>query len=232
MAKLVTAIRLAIVALLCAPMVVDAAGLGRLQVLSALGQPLRAEIEIVSLQPGEDDSLQARLATMEAFRQAGIEMSSALIDMTFTIDRRGPRPVIRMSTSQAVNDPFLDVLIELSWATGRLVREYTFLLDPIEFKGPAPAAATPAPAARPAPGPAAPAPRSEQRSPAPAAVDTGPAKQHEVKKGDTLGAIARQNLPPGVTLNQMLIALFRAKALSRQNQECLSGCRANAMMLW
>ena len=209
MAKLVTAIRLAIAALLCAPLMVDAAGLGRLQVFSALGQPLRAEIEIVSLQPGEDDSLQARLATMEAFRQAGIEMSSALIDVTFTIDRRGARPVIRMTTSQAVNDPFLDVLIELSWATGRLVREYTFLLDPIEFKGPAPAAATPAPAARPAPGPAAPAPRSEQRSPAPVAVDTG-SKQHEVKKGDTLGAIARQNLPPGVTLNQMLIALFRA----------------------
>jgi len=132
---LVTAIRLAIAALLCAPLMVDAAGLGRLQVLSALGQPLRAEIEIVSLQPGEDDSLQARLATMDAFRQAGIEMSSALIGVTFTIDRRGARPVIRMTTSQAVNDPFLDVLIELSWATGRLVREYTFLLDPIEFKG-------------------------------------------------------------------------------------------------
>ena len=212
MAKLVTAIRLAIVALLCAPLVVDAAGLGRLQVLSALGQPLRAEIEIVSLQPGEDDSLQARLATMDAFRQAGIEMSSALIDLTFTIDRRGARPVIRMSTSQAVNDPFLDVLIELSWATGRLVREYTFLLDPIEFKSPAPAAA-PAPAVRPAPVPApapAPAPRSERRAPAPVAVDTGSAKQHEVKRGDTLGAIARQNLPAGVTLNQMLIALFRA----------------------
>ncbi len=212
MAKLVTAIRLAIVALLFAPLVVDAAGLGRLQVLSALGQPLRAEIEIVSLQPGEDDSLQARLATMEAFRQAGIEMSSALIDLTFTIDRRGARPVIRMTSSQPINDPFLDVLIELSWATGRLVREYTFLLDPVEFKGPAPAAA---PAARPvpvpSPGPAAPAPRSERRPPAAAAaVDTGSAKQHEVKKGDTLGAIARQNLPPGVTLNQMLIALFRA----------------------
>jgi pilus assembly protein FimV len=210
---LVTAIRLAIVALLCAPPMVDAAGLGRLQVLSALGQPLRAEIEIVSLQPGEDDSLQARLATMDAFRQAGIEMSSALLDATFTIDRRGARPVIRMTTSQAVNDPFLDVLIELSWANGRLVREYTFLLDPIEFKSPAPTAA-PAPAARPAPVPsavpAAPAPRSDRSAPAPMPADAGSAKQHEVKKGDTLGAIALRNLPPGVTLNQMLIALFRA----------------------
>jgi len=207
-AKLVTAIRLVIVALLFAPLVVGAAGLGRLQVLSALGQPLRAEIEIVSLQAGEDDSLQARLATMDAFRQAGIEMSSALLDLTFTIDRRGARPVIRMTTFQPVNDPYLDLLIELSWSTGRRVREYTFLLDPVEFKSPSPAArpAAPAPAAQPVP--AAPAPRTQR--PAPAMADAGAEKQHEVKKGDTLGAIARQNLPPGVTLNQMLIALFRA----------------------
>jgi pilus assembly protein FimV len=208
---LVTAIRVVVAALLFSPLVVDAAGLGRLQVFSALGQPLRAEIEIVSLQPGEDDSLQARLATMDAFRQAGIEMTATLIDLSFTIDRRGPRPVVRMASSQPVNDPFLEVLIELSWATGRLVREYTFLLDPAEFKAPDARAPVPAPAARPAPAPApaaAPAPRSE-RSAAPLVADAG-AKQHEVKKGDTLGAIARQNLPPGVTLNQMLIALFRA----------------------
>jgi pilus assembly protein FimV len=209
---LVTTIRVVLAALLFAPLVVDAAGLGRLQVFSALGQPLRAEIEVVSLQPGEDDSLQARLATAEAFRQAGIEMTPALIGLSFTIDRRGARPVIRMTTSQPVNDPFLDVLIELSWATGRLVREYTFLLDPVEFKAAAPAAGAPAPASAakpvPVPAPAAPAPRTE-RSPVPLAAEPG-AKQHEVKKGDTLGAIARQNLPPGVTLNQMLIALFRA----------------------
>ena len=215
MANSVTGIRLAIAALLFAPLMVHAAGLGRLQVLSALGQPLRAEIEIVSLQPGEEDSLSARLANREAFSQAGIEMSSALVGLQFSVDRRAGKPVIRLSTSQAINEPFLDVLIELSWSTGRLVREYTFLLDPAEFKPPQPAAA-PAPAARPAPAaaPAAPAPtkpRAESRpAPAPAAPVSTDAKQHEVKKGDTLGAIARQNLPAGVTLNQMLIALYRA----------------------
>ena len=215
MAKSVTGIRLAIAALLCAPLLAHAAGLGRLQVNSALGQPLRAEIEIVSLQPGEDDSLVARLATPEAFRQAGIEMSGALTGLQFAVDKRGGRPVIRLSTTQPVNEPFLDVLIELSWSTGRLVREYTFLLDPAEYKGPTPVAAVPvpAPAVKPAPGPAAPAApasRAETRSiPSETAASAG-TKQHEVKKGDTLGAIARQNLPAGVTLNQMLIALFRA----------------------
>ncbi len=200
MAKSVTGIRFAIAALLFAPLLVHAAGLGRLHVNSALGQPLRAEIEIVSLQPGEVDSLQARLGTPEAFRQAGIELSGALLGLQFAIDKRGERAVLRLSTVQPVNEPFLDVLIELSWATGRLVREYTFLLDPAEMKAePRVAAApAPAPAMKPAPEAAAPAPRAAA------------AGQHEVRKGDTLGAIARQNLPAGVTLNQMLIALYRA----------------------
>jgi len=212
-ANSVTGIRLAVAALLLAPLMAHAAGLGRLTVNSALGQPLRAEIEIVSLQAGEEDSLQARLATPEAFRQAGIELSNALVGVQFAIEKRGGRPLIRLSTVQAVNEPFLDMLVELSWSTGRLVREYTFLIDPVEYKGPAPAAAAPAPTARPTAEPAAvkPVPRTEARPvpSAPAAALTA-AKQHDVKKGDTLGAIARQNLPAGVTLNQMLIALYRA----------------------
>src|SRR6185295_2456306 len=110
------------------------AGLGRLSVNSAIGQPLNAEVEIVSLQSGEEDSLTARLASPEAFRQAGIELSSALVGVRFSIEKRGNRPVIRLSTVQPVNEPFLDLLIELQWATGRLVREYTFLLDPPELR--------------------------------------------------------------------------------------------------
>jgi pilus assembly protein FimV len=210
-AKSVTGVRVAVAALLFAPLLAYSAGLGRLTVNSGLGQPLNAEIEIVSLQSGEEDSVTARLASLEAFRQAGIELSSALVGVQFAIDKRGSRPVIRLTTAQPVNEPFLDVLIELQWATGRLVREYTFLLDPPEYKGPAPVAAPaavtrPSPAAQPAP--TAPAPRAEARSiPAAPAAAAG---KHEVKKGDTLGAIARQNLPAGVTLNQMLIALFRA----------------------
>ena len=214
-AKSVTGIRVAVAAILFAPLLAYSAGLGRFTVNSALGQPLNAEIEIVSLQSGEEDSVTARLASLDAFRQAGIELSPALVGLQFAIDKRGSRPVIRLTTAQAVNEPFLDVLIELQWASGRLVREYTFLLDPPEYKGPPPVAA-PAPAVRPAPAaepaPAAVAPRPEAR-PIPAAraaAAAAAAGKHEVKKGDTLGAIARQNLPAGVTLNQMLIALFRA----------------------
>jgi pilus assembly protein FimV len=201
-----------------------AAGLGKLTVLSALGRPLNAEIDIVSLQPGEEEGLSARLGSTEAFRQAGIEFNPALAGIKFDIERRSGRPVIRLTTSQPVNEPFLDVLIELQWNTGRLVREYTFLLDPPEYKGPQPIAAAPAapaaPAAKPAPAPAPvqakPIPAAPASAPAPAAA---PAGTHEVKKGETLAAIARKNMQPGVTLNQMLIAIYRANqdAFIREN---------------
>ena len=74
MGKTVTGIRIALAALLCAPLLAYSAGLGRFTVNSALGQPLNAEVEIVSLQSGEEDSLTARLATPEAFKQAGAEI--------------------------------------------------------------------------------------------------------------------------------------------------------------
>jgi pilus assembly protein FimV len=189
-----------------------AAGLGRLTVSSALGQPLVAEIELV-LGPGEDDGLAARLASAEAFRQAGIEPSPALSSIRFVVERRSGRPFLRLTSTQPINEPFLDLLIELQWNTGRLVREYTFLLDPPEYKAPQAVAAAPAPA-RPAEQPIAPAPEAKPAAPAPEAkplpLATAPAGTYEVKKGDTLGNIARQHLPAGVSLNQMLIAIYRA----------------------
>ena len=215
-----------------------AAGLGRLTVLSALGQPLLAEIEIVSLQAGEEDALTARLASPDAFEQAGIDINAALSSVRINLERRDKKPFLRVTTSQAVNEPFLDILIELSWSSGRLLREYTFLLDPPEYRSrqqalvaaaPPPMAEKPAASASeqkpveaaplsPQPAPETTAAPAATPSPAPAAVApqaAAPAKPaaantYEVKRGDTLGAIARQNLKPGVTLNQMLIAIFRA----------------------
>ena len=221
----------------------NAAGLGRLTVLSPLGQPLLAEIEIVSVQAGEEDGLTARLASPEAFETAGIDINPALNSIRINLERRDQKPFLRVTTAQPVNEPFLDILIELSWSSGKLVREYTFLLDPPEYKSrqqaiaqaptPAPAMAekpapTPPPAAEQKPveaTPLAPQPAVEAApatTPAPAAATPAPAaaeaakpaaaaaNSYEVKRGDTLGQIAKQNLKPGVTLNQMLIAIFRA----------------------
>ena len=204
------------------PLAAQAAGLGKLSVLSPLGQPLNAEIEVVSLQSGEEEGLIARLASPDAFTQAGIDFNPALASLRFSIQRRNGQPVLKVSSTQPINEPFLDMLVELQWSTGRLVREYTFLLDPEEFKQPATAAApTPAaPAERPAEQPAAAAPvEAKPLAPAPAAAPAAPGTTYEVKKGDTLGRIAREHLPPGVTLNQMLIAIYRAnqEAFIRKN---------------
>ncbi len=199
------------------PLFAHAAGLGKLTVSSQLGQPLNAEIELVSLQLGEEETISARIAPAEAFNQAGIELSPALIGVRFTVERRqGRAPVLRVSSSQPVNEPFLEMLVEVQWATGRLVREYSFLLDPPEYRSPKPAAAAPAPSRPAVATPAPAAPRIEEKpiaaAPTPAA-SAAPAKaagSYEVKKGDTLAKIAQQNAHPGVTLQQMLIALYRA----------------------
>ena len=134
MGEFASKIRISAVACLLLPSLAWAAGLGKLSVLSALGQPLKAEIEIVSLQRGEGDSLAARLAPGDAFRQANIELNPALLSVKFAVERRsGGEYVMTLISGQPVNEPFLDVLVELNWANGRLVREYTFLLDPPEY---------------------------------------------------------------------------------------------------
>ena len=216
-------------AFLLLPSLAAAAGLGKLTVFSGLGQPLKAEIELLSLQKGEADNLSVRLPSAEAFRKANIEYSGSLLSVKFSIEQRGEgRYVIVLSSTQAMNEPFLDLLVELDWATGRLVREYTFLLDPPEYKGPAaapavaaPTTGTPALKAVEMPKPAvAPAPVTERPLAAPApqmaaepkAAAPGATKTYEVQKGDTLTKIANANRSESVTLQQMLIALYRSNA--------------------
>ena len=140
--------RILAAALLLVPLLVHAAGLGNLKILSALGQPLNAEIAIVAEQPDELESLNARLASQDAFSKAGIEFNPVLLGLTIDLQRRGGKPVLVLRTKQPINEPFLDILVELQWSSGRLVREYTFLLDPPEYKGPQPIAAAPPPPSR------------------------------------------------------------------------------------
>ena len=222
----VSGIRLVLAACLLLPLVAYAAGLGRLTLFSGLGEPLRAEVEVVALQPGDDDSLAARLASPEAFRQAGIEYSPTLLTIRVALERRDGKPVIRLTSAQPVNDPFVDLLLELQWATGRLVREYTFLLDPPDYRERPRAEATPAssqaPVAAAVPSPPSAAVEARQLAPEPAGTTT-----YEVKKGDTLGRIARENKRDGVTFHQMLVALYRAnpEAFIRKNMNLVRAGR-------
>ncbi|WP_322402252.1 FimV/HubP family polar landmark protein [Massilia luteola] len=213
-----------------------AAGLGKLTVLSALGQPLRAEIELTAVSGDEASGLAAKLASPDAFKAANIDFNPALLSLRFNVEQRGGRQFIRVSSTQPLNEPFVDMLLELSWNNGRLVREYTFLLDPAELRAtqsaqvapsemraapaPRPQAAVPAPA--PAPAQARPvetdrgATAATQRNRARPATEgegaqaaAAPSK-YRVRPGDSLGRIASQFKPVDVSLDMMLVALYRA----------------------
>lgn len=107
-----------------------AAGLGDLTVQSYLGQPLRAEVEVLSTPADGDAPVSVRLAPYAAFQKANVEFNQALHGLRFVTEQRGGRKFIRISSSQAVNEPFLDVLLELRSKDTAVVREYVFLLDP------------------------------------------------------------------------------------------------------
>jgi pilus assembly protein FimV len=206
----------------------NAAGLGKLTVLSALGQPLRAEIELTAGAGEDPASMAVKLASPEAFRAANIEFNPALLSLRFAVEERAGRQVIRVSSTQPLNEPFVDMLLELTWNNGRLVREYTFLLDPAELRttqqaqvaAPQTRPAAPGAASRPAPAVAAPgeAP-SEARI---AAARRGAERQareaqareaqdsYRVRRGDTLSGIALDVKPADVSLDMMLVALYRA----------------------
>lgn len=225
------------------PFAVHAAGLGKLSVLSALGQPLKAEIEVFSTSD-EAASIQTRLATADAFHQADIDYAPVLASLKFSpVKERDGRRYIQVTTDRPLNEPFVDMLVELNWASGRLMREYTFLLDPPGLADATTAASAAAPVVRPEAAvmgsaqetrPSAPAMEAPHGSPVPPAkkssastpvkkADDAARKSYTVAAGDTLGKIATQNLPTGVSLDQMLVALFR------NNQQAFSGSNMNRL---
>ena len=112
------------------PLASEAAGLGPITVFSALGQPLRAEVEVFATRE-EIAEMEAKLAPQDEFARAGVDYSSTVLGIRFAISKNPVgRSVIKLTSSRPINDPFVDLLLELNWATGRLVRDYTFLLDP------------------------------------------------------------------------------------------------------
>ena len=116
-------------------MAVDAAGLGKLKVISALGQPLRAEIDLIAIPKDEVDLVTAKIATVDAYKQARLDRQEGLGAIQFSIDKRpSGEPYLKVSSVQTFNEPFLQLLIQLDWPTGRLLREYTILLDPPGFQ--------------------------------------------------------------------------------------------------
>lgn len=219
-----------------------ALALGRITVQSALGEPLRAEVEIPQLSAAEADSLQAGIASPAAFRAQGMEYTGIANTVRVKVQKRSNgMTVLQLSSFQPVNDPFVDLVIDANWASGKLQRNYTLLLDPPTARRPAPAPTTaaqaepaplsvrPAVVSRPASAPVATIggdlrndrntdeakPKSQRKrqdkSGAAAAAAPASAKgEVRVKAGDTAGRIAAAHKPPGVSLDQMLVAMLRS----------------------
>lgn len=266
--------------LLCLSAASHAAGLGQLNVLSALGEPFRAEIDVIA-KKSELGSLSVKMGTPAAFQNAGLSYTGDIAAMRVTLDRRDSgEPFVVITSTESLNEPFIDLLVELSWAAGRITRQFTALLDPpfvvaererqaaerarreAELRAaptqpapqpePLPEAVAEAPVSEPVPAPEPPATDliSEPETPetvaatpeasgpvetiggtaptlfsaepslpsAPTADSYGP-----VKRGDTLYKIARENKRAELTIEQMLVLLFR------NNPEAFIGQNMNRM---
>lgn len=218
-----------------------ALGLGQIEVKSRSGQPLLAEIPIVSVDPAELEQLQARLASPETFTRVGLQPPQGIVSglqFAVALDNAG-NPVIRVTSAEPVTQPLLTFLIEVDWGQGRLVREYSALVDaprtvsapsqpsieapvvappnvierPLEPLPVAPAAVTPI-AAEPAPINAiavAPVP-TPAATPAPDALASATSNEYgPVKRGESLSQIAaRLDVAGGYSLDQTMVALLRA----------------------
>ena len=191
---------------------VVALGLGEIELNSALNQPFNAEVELLSATDAELQELKVNLGSPDAFAKAGIDRPMFLSKLKFDVTRKADgSAVIRVTSRDVVREPFLDFLLELSWSKGRLLREYTVLVDP-PVTMPAPAPATQAPvqsASRTGTAPAA-AP-SVARPATSQPVYAAPGEYGPTRRNDTLWNIATQVRPDaGVSVEQTMLGIQRA----------------------
>lgn len=219
-----------------------AAGLGRLSVDSGLGEPFKAEIELLSVSPEESSTLAAAIASEEAYAEQGITRLGIHNNIKVEVTKNSAgEPILRLRSSQAISDPYLDMLIQLDWASGRLQREYTILLDPPGYKPQADVAvptelpAVNSPSANTPPltsvSPEEKTSSTKKLSKKSNPIDTGmqqstdsaSARPAATKYGDTLYSMAKELQVEGVSLDQMLIGLYES------NQQAFSGNNMNRL---
>lgn len=217
-----------------------AIGLGGINVTSPLGQPLKAEIALLAVSQADKPGLVARLASPDTYRGAGLEYPYGLKYNFKVLNRQNGEVYLKLTSQQKINDPFVSLLVELSWSSGRLMREYTFLLDPpgyvatqakpatVQVVAPIVVQSVPMqpeksalvhseklaekpvePIAKPVEKPVV---HPVVKPVAPVQPKTAVMSSVTVKRGDTLTKIAVQNKPNNVSLERMLVALYRANS--------------------
>ncbi len=231
------------------PISVFAAGLGKLNVQSGIGEPLKADIELISVSAEELSSITAAIASEEAYAAQGIERPASHNNIKVTVAKNASgAPILKLNSAQPISEPFLDMLLQVDWNSGRLLREYTVLLDPPGYTGEvdsntqagsttqAPVVQTSKMAAQADNNMAADAPVSTKKSgrknrkvkpiadteASSAGAETA-GQEYVTQKGDTLAKIASEMKPEGVSLEQMLVGLYQT------NPDAFSGDNMNRL---
>jgi pilus assembly protein FimV len=212
-------------------------GLGEIEMQSFLNEPLRAEVELLDTRALTVDDIRIRLGGNDDFERLGIDRSFFLTGIKFDIevDEANGRGVIRLRTEDAVLEPYLDLIIEARWPSGRLLREYTVLVDPPAFRqelitvsaservddeNPDKPARAPEPAREPAPPVAQDGVALRESSLPPGemparafsaeTVDTPRAgNRYMVRRDETLWQIAAQGKPQGISVQQAMLDIQR-----------------------
>ncbi|MBF8221671.1 FimV/HubP family polar landmark protein [Halomonas sp. 328] len=188
-----------------------ALGVGALEVHSHLGAPLEASLPLYDTQGLDPAAFQARLADAQTYARAGLARTPPLSSLDFRVERRGARLVLVLDSRQPINEPYLDLLIDLEWPGGQQLRQITLLLDPPDYR-PLMEPSVPRVPAAPSPAVVPPSPPSAAVSP----TTPSPAAQAQgdpafVRSGDTLWAVASRLRPDsGIDMQQMMLALVAA----------------------
>ncbi len=234
--------------LACSSVWAHAISLGTASVSSGIGQPLRAAIAITQFKVEDLRQLQVRLAESASFQNAGMPRHPALQGLEVRLEFRGNgEPVLALWGQVPVTEHFLDLIVEAQWPSGRLAMNYTLLVSPAGATTSTPdsSKATPSPSGAalmppvvdpqsltPTPALATAQAESSPAGAVPLAAVLSPEKPSlTVQPGDTAAKLALRQLPEGVTLEQMLVAMVRGnpEAFIEGNVNLL---RAGAQIQW
>ncbi|NVZ71780.1 FimV family protein [Pseudomonas costantinii] len=166
--------------------------LGEMTLKSKLNQPLSVEIELLDVGGLTASEITPSLASSQAFVDAGVDRQAFLNDLTFTpVINPSGRSVVRVTSSKPLPDSYVRFLLQVQWPNGRLMRDYSVLLDPAKFEQPAPTASAPAP---------------RLSAPTGTAPTVSKSAQHTTTSRDTLWEIAEKNRN-GASVQQTMLAI-------------------------
>jgi len=214
----------------------EALGLGHIQVYSKINGPFKAQINVVSSTPNEVSNLKVGLASASSFRRAGIERPYVLTNLRFKVQTTSKTTaIIHITTQESLKEPFINFLVEVSWPSGTIRREFTALLDPPLYKPKLLTASTKSyrRTATGRTGVSSKSPRKRTRR-STSRKKTGKKRRrtsrtrtryasHTIRRGETLWGIAKRTLPTGASMKQHMLNIYNANqnAFIRRNRNLL-----------